>query len=394
MNLRPTAILILLLVMAPQLSAQEPPVAAERTHVVRAGETLSQIARIHFDAASAWTRIFEANRAILSDPDRITPGMELLIPGVAGAPPTRGATPQVVGVVLEVADPAVGPPQTPPAFDTDDRRDLLRMRPFRPSSAPQPAHPRSVFYGMHHTVARPATRPGVMLLPREEVLAVPRSVFHSAAWLSLDGEGSSALGRVTALEGADAARVARTTLQPFDLVEVTLSEPGSVAIGDQLLAFHSTDRVRGFGRIMLPTGVLRVLRVDERGALARVETSFARFELGHSVTAMREFPLIPGVHPTPVDTELTAPIFAFAERKEIYLPGDQAFIELGRSDGVSVGDEFVGVAGERAGWEGSSVATFRVIRVGERVSTVRISGIETPTAVRRGLELALTRRMP
>jgi hypothetical protein len=394
MNLRPTAILILLLAMVPQLSAQDPPVAAERTHVVRQGETLSQIARLHFSAASAWTRIFEANRAVLSNPDRITPGMELVIPGMAGAPPAREPMAQVVGVVLEVADPVTGAPQTPPAFGPDDRRDLLRMRPFRPSSSPQPTHPRSVFYGMHHTVSRPATRPGVMLLPRDEVLAVPRSVFHSAAWLSLEGEGPFALGRVTALEGADAARVARTTLQPFDLVEVTLSDPGSVAIGDRLLAFHSIDRVRGFGRIMLPTGVLRVLRVEERGALARVETSFTRFELGHSVTTMREFPLSPGVHPLPVEADLTAPIFAFAERKEIYLPGDQAFIELGRSDGVSVGDEFVGVAGERAGWEGSSVATFKVIRVGERVSTVRISGIETPTAVRRGLELIRTRRMP
>jgi nucleoid-associated protein YgaU len=44
------------------------------------GDTLSKIAKRHYGRADQWPRIFEANRDILKDPDRIYPGQELRIP--------------------------------------------------------------------------------------------------------------------------------------------------------------------------------------------------------------------------------------------------------------------------------------------------------------------------
>jgi nucleoid-associated protein YgaU len=54
--------------------------AAGRTYTVQAGDTLSGIAKEHLGDASKYTKIFEANRDVLSDPDRIKPGQVLKIP--------------------------------------------------------------------------------------------------------------------------------------------------------------------------------------------------------------------------------------------------------------------------------------------------------------------------
>jgi nucleoid-associated protein YgaU len=54
--------------------------AAERTYTVKAGDTLSQIAKEELGDASAYHTIFEANRDQLESPDRIKPGQVLKIP--------------------------------------------------------------------------------------------------------------------------------------------------------------------------------------------------------------------------------------------------------------------------------------------------------------------------
>jgi nucleoid-associated protein YgaU len=53
---------------------------AGRTYTVQAGDTLSGIAKQHLGDASKYTKIFEANRDVLSDPDKIKPGQVLKLP--------------------------------------------------------------------------------------------------------------------------------------------------------------------------------------------------------------------------------------------------------------------------------------------------------------------------
>ena len=54
--------------------------AAARTYTVRAGDSLSAIAKAQLGNANAYMKIFEANRDQLSDPDKIAPGQVLKIP--------------------------------------------------------------------------------------------------------------------------------------------------------------------------------------------------------------------------------------------------------------------------------------------------------------------------
>jgi nucleoid-associated protein YgaU len=49
-------------------------------YTVQRGDTLSKIAREHYGDASKYPAIFEANRPMLKDPDKIYPGQKLRIP--------------------------------------------------------------------------------------------------------------------------------------------------------------------------------------------------------------------------------------------------------------------------------------------------------------------------
>lgn len=78
---------------APAAAAPPPAVAADaapapaapaktagKIHVVEKGDTLGAIAKKHYGKASAYMKIFEANRDVLDDPDKIKPGQKLRIP--------------------------------------------------------------------------------------------------------------------------------------------------------------------------------------------------------------------------------------------------------------------------------------------------------------------------
>ena len=60
-------------------SAQEPEEQFEFYEIV-SGDTLSKIAKRYYGKASDYMRIFEANREIIEDPDRIFPGQKIRIP--------------------------------------------------------------------------------------------------------------------------------------------------------------------------------------------------------------------------------------------------------------------------------------------------------------------------
>ena len=61
-------------------AAAAAPAAAARTYTVKAGDTLSGIAKEHLGSAGAYMKIFELNKDKLTDPDKIKPGQVLNLP--------------------------------------------------------------------------------------------------------------------------------------------------------------------------------------------------------------------------------------------------------------------------------------------------------------------------
>ncbi len=50
------------------------------THVVQAGDTLYGLARQYYDNESMWKKIWQANKDKIDDPNKLAPGMKLIIP--------------------------------------------------------------------------------------------------------------------------------------------------------------------------------------------------------------------------------------------------------------------------------------------------------------------------
>lgn len=63
-----------------QISVSAPAVAPARFVTVKKGDTLSAIAKAEYGNANAYMKIFEANKPMLSHPDKIYPGQSLRIP--------------------------------------------------------------------------------------------------------------------------------------------------------------------------------------------------------------------------------------------------------------------------------------------------------------------------
>jgi nucleoid-associated protein YgaU len=61
-------------------SSTAPAAQVYETHVVVSGDSLSKIAKHFYGDANAWKRIFEANKDILKDPNKIFPGQKLKVP--------------------------------------------------------------------------------------------------------------------------------------------------------------------------------------------------------------------------------------------------------------------------------------------------------------------------
>lgn len=56
---------------------------SSRTYTVKSGDTLSKISKEMYGDANKYPKIFEANKPMLTDPDKIYPGQVLIIPADA-----------------------------------------------------------------------------------------------------------------------------------------------------------------------------------------------------------------------------------------------------------------------------------------------------------------------
>jgi nucleoid-associated protein YgaU len=71
---------------APRNQVPAPPTGAATRHVVQEGDTLASLARRYYQDDRKCLDIYRANQNVLSSPDRLRPGMVLVIPDLAAAP--------------------------------------------------------------------------------------------------------------------------------------------------------------------------------------------------------------------------------------------------------------------------------------------------------------------
>jgi hypothetical protein len=177
-------------------------------------------------------------------------------------------------------------------------------------------------------------------------------------------------------------------------VYIQFSAVGPPQIGSEFLLFETPRTLEGIGTIAAPSGRVRVIEVGDGQVVAEIVQAFGRVQVGHLVVRPSPYPLEPGVRPLPVDRTLEAQVLAMQEEKGMQLPGDFVFVDVGRVDGLALGDEFVGLSDAEADWAGRDLARFQVVGLRENRSTMRVVWVQAPRDVRPGLRVVLDRKMP
>lgn len=353
-------LLFAVLLFAAPVAAQQPADTA-RTHVVRPGDTLWDLAHQYLANPFRWSEIYGVNRDVVADPHWIYPAERIRIPGaqLAAAPVAPAA---VDGYV-------------PPAASAESEH--------------------TVFYPVADAYRSAQL---VTAADAQEVTVVTSGDFYRAGRLVPEAE-MRPVG--TLVEVAEASvvdfRVGRQ-IHPHTRVYMKLlpGAPQGVRVGDVFHLWRPGREILPYGLLYASTGIARVVAVDGDVATVEVETLFAPVELGDVALPMEQFPVPGGVIPRPA-SGVQGRILTFSTRQEVPSVEDVAFLDVGAESGVVEGDEFaVLIPPQRTAYgvrPEMQVARLQVVRVSDRTSAARVVHVQQP-ALEAGQVVRLVGKMP
>lgn len=396
-----------MLMLAAPLEGQEPAEAVGAEHRVSRGETLWELAQRYLNDPYQWRVIYDANSGLLSDPDLILPGQVLMIPAAVAAAPTarisiRPGVQEPDPLGNPVADRAQPSQQQQAAQPT---RAGLAFDRAGPRQATQQDPNRTVFY-RQAPPTRTADLPTVLSEPEIERFPVRPGEFSSAAWVAVPSDLEVVGTFLRSVRTDPDAWGEAGSSHPNDRLFIAYGDGPRPEPGTRLVLVDVGDRVStGAGhRIIDPRGIARVMALKADAIEARLEAQYGTVMPGQ--LALPEVPMpeqsAEAAEPVPDGYDLEGRIVAFAKDRPLHNREDLAFVDLGRADGVRLGDVFFAyIPSRESEAEGTDdrmvpperVAELRVIRVTENAATVKVDGLSLPR-LRDDLPVRRVRRMP
>lgn len=310
LRFRPTlalAVLVLALVPATGVAQGE-----ARTHTVKKGDTLWDLAGQYLGDPFRWPEIYRRNTETVQDPHWIYPDQVLIISGEVAPTPGTPADEPMVEDSAAVAELPMEPQGEPPAM--------------------------TIFNPERYKVVR-GQRTSLRI--NEPATAVRPGDYVQAPFL-WDEDGVEGAGRITATTEADAIGLTLTDrpIQIYEKVWVQLPTGATGAKDEKFLVFRYGPNIKGRGRVVIPTGILKLDADAQDGrATAILLTKFEDVVGTQGVTALDTIAPKPGVFPTRVEFGLKTSI-AYLYGDPVLPPvGHQVIFHAGSRDGLAPGDQ-------------------------------------------------------
>jgi LysM repeat protein len=327
-----------LLLSSPAMLFAQQTVETPKTHTVKKGDTLWDLAQKYLGDAFRWPELYRLNTDVVEDPHWIYPGEILKLPGYTAAELPGIARPTMGGDSVTPARP------TAAVIDSNN----LKNAPRRPSifakrgDQVQPVQPLIAAPSPIQRDTTPATPAAPVDTPRTVRPAVKHGDYVRAPWIDRF-KGPPVWGRILGaadLPGIEPARQ-RGRFQLND--QILIAPPtGSVAPEHEMyLAYHNGPLIEEVGQVIVPTGVVEVLRppVNGEAAIARVVKMFGEVnERDRLMPYDTSIVSITGT-PTPIKNGREGDIRWIVD--EPVLPSPQYYIvtSLTQTDGLKPGDE-------------------------------------------------------
>ncbi len=330
-----------------------PPEPVKDTVIVKAGDTLWDLSTKYLGNPYIWPRVYNANRGGVNNPHWIYPGQKLAIPGAAE-----------IAAALAQAEP-----------EQPQEQEV---------AAPEPQKADTV----QEEDTGPLRRP---IVDRMEYLAAP--------WVA---PGVDPIGRM--LDRVKVEGQGERLAQAVVIHDRVYIRPGArmpvPAVGTDLLLVRIGRAVGTLGRIVEPTGVVRVERGNNDVAVAQVVQQFGPILQGDHVLPMPMFTPPQAIPAQPVVQGPEGELVAFLREQPLHTVADLGFLSIGKAEGLQVGDELIAFAPTRPAAADPSVsvppedvARLVVVKVTEHTATVRPLSMRLPS-LQPGLRVRLVARVP
>lgn len=368
------------------LAAQGTPV---QTHTVRKGDTLWDLAQQYLGDPFRWPEIWRRNTETVKDPHWIYPDQVLIISGDVAVTPGTPADPAMPAPAVPAVPVAPADTAEPPAADT-----------VAAAAEEQPVwvqKPMTIFNPARFRVVR-GTRESVTLRARESAV---RAGDYLRAPFMTDASGIGGTGRVEATTSADGIGQTMTQrpVQLYDRVHVMLPSGVTGARDDRFVTFRYGPTLSGRGRVVIPTGVVRLVASADGGrAEALLVTKFEDVYVGHHVMVLDTLPEQPGVVPTRVEFGPRTTIVWMQDEPIIPGLGQQLILAAGSADGLVPGDQVtlqrsMGSDSRGVALPPEDIAVAQVTRV-TRWGASAIVLATTDGGMKTGMDGRVTAKMP
>ena len=351
------------------------------THTVKAGDTLWDLAKQYLGDPFLWPEIYRLNTLVVEDPHWIYPGEVLRL-----APSEKAtAVPQ---------NEAPAPVAAAPAAPSAEARPGLAEVPAeqQPSAEQQPTEQgERVVAGAEpidstHLFPPSRGQSRLSMLSSSEAPA-PRPLhqgdFYSSGFLTenehlpfgrLDGP-------VTPSDIPTNEPRSVTTL--YTKVAVDPPAGATYQVGDSLLLANASRSLEGYGHIVEPRGLARVIQVSDGTPIAEVVAVYGEILPGQAVMPAEKY-TDPGlVQPVPVKDGVAASVIGWPGHRELKGSGVVLFLDKGKRDGVAPGDLFEVRRTPGRHRDGSVtiaevMVMVQVVHVRDRTATSRVLGVAAP----------------